>query len=204
MNLLQRAYKIHQYIPIPWILAFTLVICFFAFSLRQKTNVVGYEYDSSGFPQFYMKQVETREFDAQGKLHYQLSTPQVTHYQVNPDGPSDGDYTLIERPDMGFYDADETTAPWLVTAETGRSETNGQLIRLLDNVLVQQQTPSQGLIQITTSELRVRAKEQFAETDKAVKMRSAKGQIDAIGMDADLAQSRLQLKSQVKAVYDPR
>jgi lipopolysaccharide export system protein LptC len=204
MNLLQRAYTIHQYIPIPWILAFTLVICFFAFSLRQKSDVVGYEYDSSGFPQFYMKQVETREFDAQGKLHYQLSTPQVTHYQVHPDGPSDGDYTLIERPDMGFYDADETAAPWLVTAETGRSETNGQLIRLLDNVLVQQQTPSQGLIQITTSELRVRAKEQFAETDKAVKMRSAKGQIDAIGMDADLAQSRLQLKSQVKAVYDPR
>jgi len=204
MNFLQRVYNIHQYIPVPWILAFTLVICFFAFSLRQKTDVAGYEYDPSGFPQFYMQQVETREFDAQGKLHYQLSTPQVTHYQVHPDGPSEGDYTLIERPDMGFYDADDTTAPWLVTADTGRSETNGQLIRLLDNVLIQQQTPSQGLIQITTSELRVRASEQFAETDKAVKMLSAKGQIDAIGMDADLAQSRLQLKSQVKAVYDPR
>jgi lipopolysaccharide export system protein LptC len=174
------------------------------FRCAKKNDVVGYEYDSSGFPQFYMKQVETREFDPQGKLHYQLSTPQVTHYQVHPDGPTDGDYTLIERPNMGFYDADETAAPWLVSAETGRSESNGQLIRLLDNVLVQQQTPSQGLIQITTSELQVRAQEQFAETDKAVKMRSAKGHIDAIGMDADLAQSRLQLKSQVKAVYDPR
>ncbi|MCE3253471.1 MAG: export transporter periplasmic protein LptC [Cellvibrio sp.] len=203
MNLLQRANNIHQYIPVPWILAFTLVICFFAFSLRQKVDVVGYEYDSSGFPQFYMKQVETREFDMQGKLHYQLTTPQVTHYQVHPDGPSEGDYTLIESPDMGFYDADPA-APWLVTAETGRSEANGQLIRLLNNVVIQQLTPTQGLIQITTSELRVRAREQFAETNKAVKMRSAKGQIDAIGMDADLAQSRLQLKSQVKAVYDPR
>lgn len=203
MKFLQRVYNIHQYIPIPWILAFVLIICFFAFSLRQKTEVAGYEYDTSGFPQFYMKEVETREFDAQGKLHYQLSTPQVTHYQVHPDGPTEGDYTLIEKPDMGFFDA-EGTAPWLVTAETGRSETNGQLIRLLDNVLIKQQTPTQGLIQITTTELRVRASEQFAETDKAVKMRSAKGQIDAIGMDADLAQSRLQLKSQVKAVYDPR
>lgn len=203
MKFLQRVYNIHQYIPIPWILAFLLITCFFAFSLRQKTEVVGYEYDTSGFPQSYMKEVETREFDAQGKLHYQLSTPQVTHYQVHPDGPTEGDYTLIEKPDMGFFDA-EGTAPWLVTAETGRSETNGQLIRLLDNVLIKQQTPTQGLIQITTTELRVRASEQFAETDKAVKMRSAKGQIDAIGMDADLAQSRLQLKSQVKAVYDPR
>lgn len=203
MSLLQRAHKIHQYVPAPWLIAFALVICFFAFSLRQKAELVGYEYDSSGFPQIYMKAVETREFDAQGKLHYQLSTPQVTHYQANPDGTSDADYWLIERPDMAFYDA-ETTAPWLVTATSGRSEANGQLIRLLDNVLIQQRTPTQGLIQITTSELQVRASEQLAETDKAVTMRSAKGQIDAIGMDADLAQSRLQLKSQVKAVYDPR
>lgn len=203
MNLLQRAYNIPQYIPTPWLVALALVICFFAFSLRQKDELVGYEYDLSGFPQIYMKEVETREFDAQGKLHYQLSTPQVTHYQVNPDGPSDGDYTLIERPNMAFYDA-ESNAPWLVSAETGRSEANGRLLRLLDNVLIQQQTPTQGLIQITTSELLVHASEQFAETDKAVNMRSAKGQIDAIGMDADMAQSRLQLKSQVKAVYDPR
>lgn len=203
MNLLQRAYKIHQQVPAPWLVAIILIICFFAFSIRQKAELVGYKYDPSGFPQIYMKEVETREFDAQGKLHYQLSTPQVTHYQVNPEGPSEGDYILIETPDMAFYDA-EAKAPWLVSATTGRSESNGQLLRLIDNVLIQQQTPTQGLIQITTSELLVRAREQFAETDKAVNMRNAKGQIDAVGMDADLAQSRLQLKSQVKAVYDPR
>jgi lipopolysaccharide export system protein LptC len=203
MNLLQRVYSIHQHVPVPWLIAFVLVLCFFAFSLRPKVELASYEYDLSGFPQIYMKEVETREFDAQGKLHYHLKTPQVAHYQVNPEGPSEGDYTLIERPNMAFHDA-ESAAPWLVSAETGRSEANGQLLRLLDNVLIQQQTPTQGLIQITTSELRVRASEQFAETDKAVKMRSAKGQIDAVGMDADLAQSRLQLKSQVKAIYDPR
>lgn len=203
MNLLQRIYGINQYVPIPWLVAFVLVLCFFAFSLRSKVELAGYQYDFTGFPQTYMKDVETREFDAQGKLHYHLKTPQVAHYQINPDGPSAGDYTLIESPDMAFHDA-ESAAPWLVSAETGRSEANGQLLHLLDNVLIQQQTPTQGLIQITTSELRIRASEQLAETDKAVKMRSAKGQIDAVGMDADLAQSRLQLKSQVKAVYDPR
>lgn len=203
MNILRRVYAIHHYVPIPWLVAFALILCFFAFSLRPKVELIGYDYDFTGFPQTYMKEVETREFDAQGKLHYHLKTPQVAHYQVNPDGPSADDYTLIESPKMAFHDA-ESEAPWLVSAETGRSEANGQLLRLLDNVLIQQQTPTQGLIQITTSELRVRAREQFAETDKAVKMRSAKGQIDAVGMDADLAQSRLQLKSQVKAVYEPR
>ncbi|MEN0036933.1 MAG: LPS export ABC transporter periplasmic protein LptC [Cellvibrio sp.] len=203
MRLLERAQRINQHIPAPWLVAFVLVIFFFAFSLRQKTEIVGYDYDPSGFPQIYMKDVETREFDSEGRLHYLLITPQITHFQMNPDTPSDADYTLIDNPNMALHDA-ESKAPWLVTATIGRSEGNGQLIRLLENVLIQQQTPSQGLIQITTTELRVRPREQFAETDKAVKMRSAKGQIDAKGMDADLAQSRLQLKSQVKAVYDPR
>jgi len=203
MSFLERAQRIPQYIPAPWLVAVALVIFFFAFSLRQKNDIVGYDYDPSGFPQIYMKEVETREFDPQGKLHYQLTTPQITHYQMNPDMASDTDYTLIDQPNMALYDA-EAKAPWLVTAAIGRSEGNGQLIRLLENVLIQQQTPTQGLLQITTSELRVRPREQFAETDKAVKMRSAKGQIEAKGMDADLAQSRLQLKSQVKAVYDPR
>lgn len=203
MSFLVRAQRIPQYIPAPWLVAVALVIFFFAFSLRQKNDIVGYDYDPSGFPQIYMKEVETREFDPQGKLHYQLTTPQITHYQMNPDMASDTDYTLIDQPNMALYDA-EAKAPWLVTAAIGRSEGNGQLIRLLENVLIQQQTPTQGLLQITTSELRIRPREQFAETDKAVKMRSAKGQIEAKGMDADLAQSRLQLKSQVKAVYDPR
>jgi lipopolysaccharide export system protein LptC len=203
MNLLEPFQRLHQQVPAPWLVAIVLVLCFFIFSLRQKDDLAEHEYDAGSFPQFYMKQVETREFDAQGKLHYQLSTPQVAHYQINQDAPSAADYTLINLPDMAFYDA-EATAPWLVSAAVGRSEGNGQLIRLLENVVIQQQTPTQGLIRITTSELRVRPSEQFAETDKAVNMRSAKGQIDAKGMDADLAQSRLQLKSQVKAVYDPR
>lgn len=203
MRLLEQAQRINQHIPAPWLVAFILVIFFFAFSLRQKAETQGPESEAGSFPQFYMKQVETREFDAKGNLHYQLATPLVTHYQINPEAPSDADYTLITKPDMAFYDAD-ANAPWLITAETGRSDTNGKVFRLIDNVLIKQQTPTQGLIQITTSELQVRASEQFAETDKAVKMRSAKGQIDAVGMDADLAQSRLQLKSQVKASYDPR
>ncbi|WP_323815761.1 LPS export ABC transporter periplasmic protein LptC [Cellvibrio sp. NN19] len=203
MSLMQRMNKIHQHIPAPWLVALVLAIGYFAFSLRQKPELAEHNYNTSSFPQFYMEDIKTREFDPQGKLHFQLETPLATHYQINPEGPTAEDYTLIAQPKMAFYDV-ETNAPWQVTAETGRSETNGHLLRLIDNVLIQQQTPTQGLIQITTSELLVRAREQFAETDKAVKMRSAKGQIDAIGMDADLAQSRLQLKSQVKAVYDPR
>jgi lipopolysaccharide export system protein LptC len=203
MHLLQRLHRIHQHIPGPWLIAGILIVCFFLFSLRQKDDPSVHEYDPSGFPQIFMKEVRTREFDATGKLNFELTTPEVAFYQPSIEGPSPSDYTLIKAPDMIFYNNQDGT-PWHMSAAHGRSETNNELIRLLGDVVIQQNSPSQGLIRVTTDELQVRTREQFAETDKAVKMRSAKGQIDALGMDADLAQSRLQLKSQVKAVYDPR
>ncbi len=202
MNLSQRANYIHQHIPGPWLIAIAMVACFFAFSLRHKEDPQPASADQGSYPQYYMKVVETREYNQDGQLRYQLSTPQIAHFQLNPDIPSTDDYTHIEQPVMLFHDADGGE-PWQVTADTGRSETNGNLVRLLDNVLIQQQTQSNGLIRISTTELNLHTNTQFAQTDKAVNMRSAKGQMDAIGMEADLAKSWLTLKSQVKAAYDP-
>lgn len=203
MKLLQRIYRLQQRIPGPWLVAAILVVGFVLFSLRPTEESSSNEYDSESFPQIYMKQVQTREYDAEGKLNFELTTPHVALYQVNIEGPSANDYTLFDAPKMIFFNTQDG-APWRMSSTNGRSESNNELIRLLGDVVIQQDSSSQGLIRITTDELRVRGREQFAETDKAVKMRSAKGQIDAVGMDADLAQSRLQLKSQVKAVYDPR
>jgi lipopolysaccharide export system protein LptC len=202
--LTRSIYKLHQYLPVPWVLVGLLVLCFFFLVLRPKEDAqANLNADGSSFPQFYMEQVQTREFDAQGKLHYQLDTPLVAHFQLDPTGPGSSDYTLITQPQMAFYGTD-SPAPWVLHADKGRSENDGQLLRLLDNVVIQQESPNRGQLIISTSELRVRAKEQFAETDKAVNMRSAKGQIDAIGMNAQLSESRIELTSQVKAVYEPR
>lgn len=197
--------KLIQYLPAPWLLVVALVACFVGLSLlrSQDDSPTLPTHNDKAFPQVFMNNVQTREYDEQGKLRYELSTPRISHYQVNPEAPSTDDYTLINAPQITFYDAGDK-APWRVTATHGRSEANGHLLRLLENVLIQQESTDQGLLQITTTELNVRTREQFAETDKAVNMRSAKGRMDAIGMSADLAESRVQLHSQVNAVYDPR
>lgn len=71
-------------------------------------------------------------------------------------------------------------------------------------MLLSQQSAEQGLITINTESLTAKPKQQFVETDKAVKIRAEQTQIDAIGMTADLATSQLQLNSQVNATYEPR
>lgn len=198
MALLQRI----QHIPTPWLVTLILIGSFILLSLKQGEEPQINQYAANNFPQFYMKSVETKEFDAQGTLRYHLTTPYVAHYQLLPDTSSNEDYTHIEQPDMHFQNSSDD-APWLVTANTGRSELGGQLVRLVGDVIIQQQNQTRGLLRVTTSELNIRKNEQFAETDKAVNILSAKGTMTALGMEADLTKSWLELKSQVKAVYEP-
>jgi lipopolysaccharide export system protein LptC len=195
--------KFFRYVPLPWILVILLASLFFGFSLSPNPETTkAINEDTSGFPQFYMKNVTTSEFNAEGKLRYQLTTPSISHYQLNLNAPGENDYTLLEHPSLIFHH--EEQAPWTIKATEGRSEKNGELIYLLNNVVISQQSAEQGLVQITTESLLARPVQQFVETDKAVKITAEQTQIDAIGMNADLAASRLQLNSQVDAVYEPR
>lgn len=192
-----------RYIPLPWILVGLLSAIFFGFSFStnpQKNTDINE--DTSQFPQYYMKDVISREFEPNGKLRYELSTPSITHYQLNLHTPSIKDYTSIEHPQLTFYRDEQ--APWNIQAFEGRSEHNGELIQLLNQVVITQQTDTQGLVNITTESLIVKPEQQFVETDKAVKITAKQTQIDAVGLQADLSTSQLQLNSQVDAVYEPR
>lgn len=195
--------KIFHYIPLPWLLVALLAALFFGLSFSPNPEMeTKINEDTSGFPQFFMKNVKTSEFDSSGRLRYQLSTPRVAHYQLSLNNPGPEDYTLIDQPSLIFYQ--EEQQPWTITAVEGRSEQNGELIKLVNQVVVSQLSESQGLIQITTDELRAMPSRQFVETDKAVKISAEQTQIDAIGLNANLATSQLQLNSQVEAVYEPR
>jgi lipopolysaccharide export system protein LptC len=195
--------KIFNLIPLPWLLVLLLAGLFFglSFSPTPDSNQTINE-DTSGFPQFFMKNVQTREFDATGRLRYELNTPSIAHFQLHLNNPGSEDYTQILQPRLNFYQ--ENNPPWTITANQGRSENNGELIRLVDQVVLSQQSVSQGLVQIMTEELRATPAQQFVETDKAVKIRAEQTQIDAIGLSANLATDQLQLNSQVEAVYEPR
>lgn len=192
-----------RYIPLPWILVGLLSAIFFGFSFsaNPQKNIEINE-DTSQFPQFYMKDVTSREFEPNGKLRYQMSTPAITHYQLNLHTPSLEDYTSIEHPQLTFYRDEQ--APWNIQASEGRSERNGEQIQLLNRVVISQQSDTQGLIEIITESLMVKPEQQFVETDKAVKITAKQTQIDAVGLQADLSTSQLQLNSQVDAVYEPR
>lgn len=200
----KTAPRLLQSLTNPWALVAALLAGFGIISLiNQRANENSQAIPEQHYPQTFMIGVETREFTTKGELQHLLQTPRITHYQVDPETPGDKDYTIIDHPQVAFYDEGEPS-PWVLSARSGHSNFNNSLLRLVDEVLIQQETAERGLVQITTDELLVHPQQQFAETDKAVKMRSPKGQMDAVGMTAYMQENRIELKSQVRAFYETR
>lgn len=189
-------------LPLPWLAVLVLVIIFVVMKYSgDNDTTANVPEKAKEFPQVFMTDVDMREFDNTGSVHYQLKTPSIRHFQVG-DRMSDKDYTLVDTPNIIFY-RDQEKPAWIITAQQGRSDNNGVLFTLTNDVLAQQNSETQGLVTIKTSELRVNTRDQFAETDKAVTMRAAPGNMSTLGMRADIKNDRIELLSKVKGTYEP-
>jgi lipopolysaccharide export system protein LptC len=177
-------------IPLPWVVIALLVIGLVAFWDKSPNELLGEDIvRSANFPQAYMTSIKLREYDAEGNLRSILTTDTAEHFQVNPLRPGPKDYTMLAQH---------------LTAEEGRIDQNGQLITLFTDVRVFQESEQEGLLELLTSELRIKASQQYAETDKAVKMRAQQGHLDTLGMKAYLGEDRIELLSRVRGTYEPQ
>ena len=191
-------------IPLHWIAIFLIIVAFVAFWDKSPNDLLDIEpiAESSRFPQAYMTDIALREYNPTGTLSNTLATRSAEYFQINPQQMGPQDYTLLEQPRM-IFSSESGVSPWYLTAEQGRINQNGEQVTLLDNVQAQQQSTTQGLIELLTSELHLHTVRQYAETDKAVKMRAQQGQLDTLGMKAFLSEDRIELLSQVRGIYEP-
>ncbi|MDQ2078271.1 LPS export ABC transporter periplasmic protein LptC [Marinimicrobium sp. ABcell2] len=187
--------------PMSWI-GLALVIIVLVFWDRSPTQRLQPTPDDEiQFPNAYIEGMETRVFDPQGRLHYRLTALRADHFQVDPAGPGDDDFSLVERPDLTMYP--ETAAPWHLQALMGRSDARGETVFLYDGVRAWQDG-EHGLTELVTSELWVEVPQEYAHTDKAVNMRAEQGTTDAVGMRALLGEERIELLSEVQSLYRPQ
>jgi len=112
------------------------------------------------------------------------------------------DYSLFQTPVFVLINNPQKPG-WFVTSQEGRLDSNNEWFTLSQEVVARQTSEKHGETTITTSELRLNTREQFADTRKAVTMRAAKSQITGMGMHADMKRDRIQLLSNVKGTYEP-
>ena len=190
-------------IRLQWLAPIVLLVLAFILLEKSPKGLIAVAPAQPGdFPYAYMTDIETLEYDAEGKLVYKLETPAAKYFQRDANQPGAEDYTLIEQPRIIFYAANNAT-PWHMSAAEGFSDANGYEVRLKTDVVAEQKSSAQGPIEVTTSELRINTLLQYAETDKAVKMRAQQNQIETVGMRAFLNEDRIELLSEVRGVYAP-
>jgi lipopolysaccharide export system protein LptC len=130
-----------------------------------------------------------------GKPDYRLQAASMRHYL--DDGSSELDLPRLTSFRQG-------NPPWRVSAEKGWSSANGDELRLLGRVTLDRSAgPQSEEIRIITSDVTLRPKEDYAETQKQVTATMGQHELESLGMRLFLAEDRLQLLSNVRGVYAP-
>lgn len=151
--------------------------------------------NSNHLPDAYMEQVNYQEFNSEGRLHAQLTTPRLTHYP-------DNDTTLFLKPNMRLIT--KKNIHWHVTALHGQSDKGSEKVLLWDNVVIHQpKQPDNPETTIKTSQLTVYPDKQTAETKQAVRIMRPGSITTAVGMTANFKTGVFKLLSQSKGHYEP-
>jgi len=184
--------------------------------------------DVQDFPYAVAERASTHHFDDSGIVDYAFTAAVLEHYRTestNSEKEAE-EYTLMTTPHFILYEqSDEKTPdhdkqPWHIQAELGRLERTSENITLWNDVRIWQtarfneEMPDQKQPQkrmsstldlqtseLSTSFLTIDAHKKVARTDKPVKIRSAYGTIDAVGMTADFSKRNIKLHQRVQATH---
>ncbi|WP_347332793.1 LPS export ABC transporter periplasmic protein LptC [Marinimicrobium locisalis] len=186
--------------PLTWVGLFLLIAVVAVWDYSPEDLLREKETQQERFPQAYMIDSQTRRYNKEGELHYRMLSERADFFQFLPERSSPRDYSLIQSPEVTVHGEGEH--PWRLTSRVGRSNATGDELRFNGNVRAWQSQPGGELV-LTTPELLVEPNRQYAHTSKAVKMRSPRGQHEAIGMRADLSKDHIELLSEVRGTYEP-
>ncbi len=140
----------------------------------------------------FMNDVSVRQFNRAGQLSESLDASRIEHdpaRQLNE----------LTAPRLRLIRADNSSVT--MTSVSGTIADNRELVLLAGSVRVQDNRHSTAPTTLTTELLKVYPGQDRAETDRAVTIRSGSSILRGIGMQADLAQSRVKLLSNVQGTY---
>ncbi|VAX05488.1 Lipopolysaccharide export system protein LptC [hydrothermal vent metagenome] len=150
---------------------------------------------SAHTPDYFVDDFSISYMNIEGKLERTLSAEHMKHYP-------DDDSTELTRPHLVIYEAD--TPPWKIRSETGWVSGDGTLVLLNGEVKIDRAAaPGIRPLHITTSNMRIRPKEHYAETDEKTKLRSNHDVQTSVGMQAWLKKPiRIKFLSKVRGRYE--
>ncbi|WPC04329.1 LPS export ABC transporter periplasmic protein LptC [Pseudomonas benzenivorans] len=144
---------------------------------------------------FYVIGANTLQYQADGKLHYEMTTSKLEHIKAT-------DITLLSEPNLHLYRG--TQYPWKVRSVRGEVAPEGKEVELIDQVRVERTDAKGRPTILTTSRLTVFPEKEYAQTQQAVRIDAANGVTTAQGMKAYLNDGRMLLQSNVRGQHEVR
>ncbi len=144
---------------------------------------------------FYASSTYTVQYQADGKLHYELTADKVEHIKAS-------DITLMTAPNMNLFRGSEL--PWKIRSERGEVSPGGVEVELIDKVRVERTDAKGRPTILTTSRLTVFPDKEYAQTQQAVRIDAANGVTTAQGMKAYMNDGRMLLLSNVRGQHEAR
>ncbi|MEJ2141320.1 MAG: LPS export ABC transporter periplasmic protein LptC [Gammaproteobacteria bacterium] len=143
---------------------------------------------------FFLENVATTVMHANGEPDYHMTADYVTHYP-------DSDLVKLNKVNFRLFQTGQATLS--VSANKGEVENRKSVIHLKDNVVLQRpESKTDEAITLTTSELHIFSREEYAETPAAVKVVSGNNQIEAVGMRMYLDEGRMEFLSSIRTRFD--
>lgn len=142
-------------------------------------------------PDFIVDNFTTHTLDAQGKLQYSLVAEKMLHY-------ADDESTEVTQPRLTYFGRPERM--FLSSKRANVSKEGHEVVLIGDVRAVREATRKDPEMVVTTSELSVYPDQDFAATDKPVKIVQGKTVVHGVGMELDSAAQVYKLLSNVRGI----
>ncbi len=145
-------------------------------------------------PDYYLENFTATAMDSTGHPKYRLSAKLMQHF------PQD-DNSKLTQPHLIVYNPEKP--PWHIYAQTGWVSSDGELILLLGDTLIQRKgTDTIAPVTIMTKDLRIQPEDNYIETEEFIKILSNENQVTATGMQGFYRPFlQIQLLSNVRGYY---
>jgi lipopolysaccharide export system protein LptC len=144
---------------------------------------------------YYAINARAKQYLPDGGLQYDMTAERIEHLQAS-------EVTLLTQPDMNLYRG--TVYPWHVQSERGEVNPDGTQVELIDSVRIARTDQKARNTLITSSRMTVFPQKQYAQTEQDVRIEGAGGVSTGKGMKAYLNDSKINLLSNVRGLYEAR
>lgn len=144
---------------------------------------------------YSITQLSVKDYSPEGVCIHALHTPLIQHL-TKKNGH------VLQKPHITLSETNQSY--WDIHAQKGYTFKN-DVFTLIHNVKIEQPASiHKPATLLTTEKISYYSKEKQAKTTDAVTIQQAENKVHAIGMNADLAENKIELLSQVRGRYEPK